>query len=365
MSRPIHPRIETPMVISRAPRAFTLVELLVSMALLAILMLVTATIVNHTRGVWQQTTGKISAFRESRAGFESLTRRLSQASLNTYFDYVDANDRTPKEVEDAGGVFTPDQYLRQSELHLVTGQASDLVPAAPGKIHPGHGTFFQAPLGFSSTPATGDADLANLLNAVGYYVEYGSDDAWRPSFLDGIIPPKNRYRLMQMLQSSEKLGIYENPFTETNRFDWFRVPLANPSSPSRPVAENIVMAIVWPRRAENDPGTPLTANYTFDTKGYLAGANPVSRNQLPPYVQVTLVALDEPSAARLEEKYGGSAPLLQPGALFNVSPDPAAPPPTQLTNDLERLTNFLDDENLTYRVFTTNVLIRQAKFSAD
>ncbi len=322
MSHSIDPQIETPIVISRASRAFTLVELLVSMALLAILMLVTATIVNHTRGVWQQTTGKIAAFRESRAGFESLTRRLSQASLNTYFDYVDGNNKTPKEVEETGGVFTPDQYLRQSELHLVTGQASNLVPASAGKIHPGHGTFFQAPLGFSSTPAAGDADLANLLNAVGYYVEYGSDDAWRPSFLSGIIPPKNRYRLMQMLQSSERLGIYANSFTETNRFDWFRNPLANATSPARPVAENIVMAIVWPRRAENDPGTPLTTDYTFDTKAYLSGANQVSRNQLPPYVQVTLVALDEPSAARLEEKYGGSAPLLQPGASSPRHPIP-------------------------------------------
>jgi uncharacterized protein (TIGR02599 family) len=365
MSRPIHLRIEPPIVISRASRAFTLVELLVSMALLAVVMLVTATIVNHTRGVWQQTTGKIAAFRESRAGFESLTRRLSQASLNTYFDYVDASNRTPKEVEEAGGVFTPDQYLRQSELHLVTGQASSLVPAAAGTTHPGHGTFFQAPLGFSSTPATGDADLANLLNAVGYYVEYGSDDAWRPSFLSGIIPPKNRYRLMQMLQSTERLGIYENSFTDANRFDWFQTPLANATSPARPVAENIIMAIVWPRRSENDPGTPLTTDYSYDTKAYLSGTNQISRNQLPPYVQVTLVAIDEPSAARLEEKYGGSAPLLQPGALFTESPDPTNPISTKLNDDLEQLTDFLADENLNYRVFTTNVLIRQAKFSAD
>ncbi len=335
-----------------ARKGFTLVEILVSMVLLTLLMLVAMNIVNHTRGVWQRTTGKISAFRESRAAFESLTRSLAQATLNTYFDYVNSAGRSRAEV---GSGFVPDKYVRQSELHFVTGQARTLVPNSPETFHPGHAVFFQAPLGVSSQPSSGDAQLANLLNATGYFVRYGSDAPWRPPFLDGITPTKNRYRLMQMLQDTSELRIYDQPLTAGNRFNWFQTPLAASPSPARPLGENILVALFHPMKAANDVGQPLTADYTYDTKAYLQANAALSRNQLPPMVKVTLVALDEVSAARLEAKHAGGAPLLQPGALFTVA--------SEYERDMQSLLDFLNEERLTYRVFTTNVPIRQAKFS--
>lgn len=343
------------------------------MALLTILMLVTLSMVNHTEKLYTNTAGKIAAFRESRAAFESLTRRVSQAALNTYFDYVDAQGKTRKEVEDAGGTFTPDKYVRQSELQFVTGQAQDLlknVPATNGQQRPGHAIFFQAMLGFSSAPSTGDAQLSNLLNAAGYFIEYGSDAAFRPSFLSGITATKNRYRLMQLVQTTESLGIYAQPLTASNRFDWFTTPLKATPSPARPLADNIIAGVLWARRSDQDSAgaAPLTTDYTYDTKGYLASSSTqtgISRNQLPPFMEVTLVALDEASAVRLEAKYGGNAPLLQPGALFTKAPDPSSADASPLDDDMAKLTGFLSAEHFNYRVFSTRVLIRQAKFSKE
>lgn len=352
--------------VSRAHRfigaaAFSLVELLVAMGILAILMVVTLAMVNQTRALFTNTTGKVSSFRESRAAFESLTRRLSQASLNTYFDYVDTTGRTRKEVEALGDIFTPAQYVRQSELHFVNGSADTLVPAKPGTQHPGHAVFFQAMLGFSSVPASGSSHLSNLLNACGFFVEYGSDAGFRAPFLTNAgVAEKKRYRLMQMVQNTEGLSIYNQPMTNSNKFDWFQSALSASPSPARPIAENIVAAVFWPRRSAQDPAnaTPLTVDFAYDSKAYLTGGNEISRNQLPPFIQVTLVAIDEPSAARLEAKFpDGSAPLLAPGALFMDE--------TTFEDDLIALTDFLNSQRLNYQIFTTNVLIRQSKFSAQ
>ena len=250
--------------------------------------------------------------------------------------------------------------MRQSELHFVTGQAADLIPSNSGSVLPGQAIFFQAMLGYSATPSTGEAPLTNLLNALGFYVEYGSDNAYRPSFLGSAVATRNRYRLMQMTQSTESLSIYEQPLSPSNRFDWFREPITASATISRPIGENILIALFWPRRSEyDDPSAPpLTTNFAYDTKAYLAGNNEASRNQLPPFVQIVIVAIDEPSAVRLEDNFpGGGAPLLQPGALFTTE--------SQYQDDLEKLVAFLQDERLNYRVFSTNVLIRQAKFSGD
>jgi uncharacterized protein (TIGR02599 family) len=67
----------------RSAAGVTLVELAVSTAVLALLLLLLLSMVNQTDSVWRQTRGKIEQFREAREGFESMTRRLGQATLNT------------------------------------------------------------------------------------------------------------------------------------------------------------------------------------------------------------------------------------------------------------------------------------------
>ena len=78
-------------------RGFTLVELLVSTAILAIILLVIFSITQQTGRVWKSSQAKIEAFQGARAAFESITRKLGQATLNGYYDYFDGSGRTPRD----------------------------------------------------------------------------------------------------------------------------------------------------------------------------------------------------------------------------------------------------------------------------
>src|SRR5688572_26589605 len=73
--------------------AFTLVELMVATAVIALLMVVLLQMTTQTTKTWRFTTEKVEKFQSARDGFESMTRRISQATLNTYWDYVDLNGR--------------------------------------------------------------------------------------------------------------------------------------------------------------------------------------------------------------------------------------------------------------------------------
>ena len=66
---------------------FTLVEVLVSMAVLALILGLLLGITSHTQKTWLRSQANGEQFQSARAGFERLSRHLSQAILNTYWDY--------------------------------------------------------------------------------------------------------------------------------------------------------------------------------------------------------------------------------------------------------------------------------------
>ncbi len=67
--------------------AFTLVELLAATSVFILLMLMLVTATNQTGEIWRRSSTKIEQFQQARRGFEVMTRRISQATLNTYWDY--------------------------------------------------------------------------------------------------------------------------------------------------------------------------------------------------------------------------------------------------------------------------------------
>lgn len=355
-------------------RAFTILELLVAVSILTIILIILVAMVNGVSTVWRSTTGKISAFDSARSGFEAMTRKVSQATLNTYWDYqYPGNDPTKP----------PSAYVRQSELHMVAGQAADLVPGSVATTS--HAIFFQAPLGYSSSPGQ-SKDLQNLLNSAGYFIQHSDDAMDRPKFLDqggtALVPKRTRYRLMEVWHPSENLRVFQPSLSELQnnpekRREWFTLPLAENPSPARPIAENILVLVIWPRRAVTDPGPPFSEGYAYDTRAYLDNPEEdpksgslasLSRNQLPPVIQLTMVAIDEPSAARLESLPVSEKSLLQPGALFTSlgAGTDLAEQEKYYQADLARLTNeFLNKHRLNYRVFTSAVTLRQAKWSEE
>jgi uncharacterized protein (TIGR02599 family) len=363
----------TPVLPIRPRRGFTLVEVLVSLAVLSIIVVLLVAMTDQTTKIWRSSSGRMEAFRNARGAFESLTQTLSQATLNTYYDYFDAaGNRIDPEVA------APARYDRYSELHFISGPARTLLGGVTQQdgtpyteAASGHAVFFQAPLGF-----TLDRDakrLDNVLNAIGYFVEFGSDRDLLPDFVAEEIEPRYRYRLVQFIQPSEEMRIYAEDWPARSTHggaNWFRQPLGAPVRPARILAENIIAMVIMPKRsqreAEANPGLPpLAPDYAYDSRPRPPSAG-VTRHQLPPLVEVVMVAIDEASALRLQAEYGDRPPLealLGGRELFTQIADPNRPAAFQA--DLAEMEEALRARNLNYRIFSSEVIIRASKWSED
>jgi len=333
-----------------------LIELLVSVAILALLMLIIASIIDATRRTWGYASGRIEEFRGAREAFESITSKLSQATLNPYWDYDNPDN--------------PTTYSRQSELRFLSGPASDILSAPDKRTH---AVFFTAPLGYVHD--TNYADLGTLLNTCGFFLEYGSDKDWRPGFVNqGTNPPRERYRsrLMELVGPSESFSLYDEARKSSggnagyNGVSWFKsaidgtTPYTAANRPVRVLAENVVALILLPKLpSQEDPtGTKLSPTYLYNSTVGKSDAAINSKNQLPPVVQVTMVAVDEASFARLQT--GDTPPNMAPiyaGCEFMDA--------NIYEQDLKRLESNLKSLNLSYRIFTMNVALKAAKWSRE
>jgi uncharacterized protein (TIGR02599 family) len=350
-----------------------LVELMFSAAILSLILLMLVAITNQTASIWKYTSGRIEQFSGTRVAFEAVTRQLSQATLNVHYDYFNAAGEA--RTLDNAGLFVPKSYGRQSQLRFISGSMDrdntyrgELAPALaadPTRPRPTHGVFFHAPLGLVENTAT-HGGLNSLLNTWGYYVEFDSDERERPPFLigaAGVAPPRWRYRLMEFMRPSEKMVTYSKPN------EWLTSGLNEPGTPSSHIlAENVVALVMQPMLSPKDereldsppavPGTALAPSYFYDTtKINTVGAlNP--RHQLPPTVRVTMVAIDEPSAIRLAN--GSTMPEFGLEKLFPTASSTSA---ADYQKDLAALEAKLSEMRCSYRVFTTAVAIRGAKWS--
>jgi len=329
------------------------VEVLLSMAVLAVLVVVLASILNQTTTAWRSARGKIEEFRQARDGFESMSRKISQSTLNTYWDYLDASNAT--RTTNNSSTFVPARYARQSELRFISGPA--LAGTATGvPPRPTHSIFFVAPLGEVENLAY--SGLQNLLNTWGYYVEYADDSKLRPNFVT--IPTKSRFRLMELMQPSEAMTLYK--YTSGSSIyagkEWFTDALAGDPPPVHVLAENVIALVLLPKLTpqEDSTGTLLSPAYSYDSTVKRATAAINSKNQLPPVVQITMVAIDETSANRLTAA-DNTALQTKLGTLFTNA--------TQYAADLATLEQYLVDKRINYRIFTTNVSIKGAKWSRE
>ncbi len=321
----------------RRIKGFTLIELLVSMAVLAIIGIVMVSVTGAVQKISRQTKGRAEEFRESRRAFDRINQRLSQATLNTYFDYVDSNGN-PRTSANAA-TFTPSRYARISELRYLQTNASAFAPPREGDMI-GQAVFFQAPT--AETMSDTLTGLNSLLNTVGYFIVKGSDQ--------GLLPPtvtatKNRYRLYELVEPTENLTIYTNTsgnasYQGTN---WCAVPLAN-SNFSHRLADNIV-ALVFQAIYPNTNGVWLT-NVTYSSAPRGNATQSPEENNLPPRVKINMIAVDEVAAQRIVDA--------------NVSLTSAVN-----TNDLATLEQQLIDNRLNYRKFESVISIGPAKWSTQ
>lgn len=331
---------------ARSLRGFSLLEILVSLAILGVMMAAAATMVSQTQNIWTSSWSRASQFRDARLAFELVTRNLSQSTLNTYWDYVKDSNSLPVD------------YQRQSELHFFTAPIQEVISGHPAGTH---GVFFQAILGYSQEESFQQLDT--LLNGRGYYIDFNEDDFLRPNFLsstDRQPEPRWRYRLMEYVPPSENNLVYfanlDARRNGTSMEAWFSEDLLDRYS--RPVVENVVAMIISPQKSPDaessaDDVYSIAPSYRYDSRD---SSNTDTHNLLPPLVRVTLVVLSEPSASRLQEQYGEEAPadLLDP-EWFRVARD--------YEEDLAELEEEFQKRDLQYRVFSTTVAIRSAKWS--
>jgi uncharacterized protein (TIGR02599 family) len=326
--------------------AFSLIELLISLAVLSVLVVLAASLIGAIQDVWKRSSARTEQFRSARQALETISSRLSQATLNPYW-VVQTN---------ASGV--PVRYERQSDLRFLTGPAISTIGSTVGSgtIVPGSAVFFQAPTGYFSNST--DSSLNAAMNTFGYYVEYGPDSS-RPSFITpSIIPTKNRFRLVEFIDPSDGLTVFSKTSGNSayNGKDWFTDPLATTGN-RRVLADNIVAFVALPRlsTSEDSTGTALSPAYIYDTT--TSNATPIlnPKNQLPPIVDIAVVAISETTANRIT--WGSSRPDFGTSDLFQNAADMDA--------DLETLRTNIEKLNLSARVFRTSVPISAARWSTE
>jgi len=315
-------------------RGFTILELLVASAVLGLILVMLFSVISHTSEAWRRSRGHIEAFQSARNAFEIVTRTLSQATLNTHWHYDNATN--------------PTRYLRASDLHFTIQQAGTSIPGTPGT---GFGVFFQAPIGIAASDDL--RGLNTLLNGMGYYIQFSGDGSFRPSIVNG--EEKRRYRLVQMRIPSENLNVY----TATNATDytWF----TSQTKRGYPVSDNIILLVVWPRLPfQEDPeGGVLSLNFTYNSRLNASNVSqPRTASQLPPVVEVLMVAIDEASAVRLT--HSTAEPPAIKSALqgkFQTASQSA------FGEDLKQLESALTDAKINYQIFHSAIPMRESKWS--
>jgi uncharacterized protein (TIGR02599 family) len=171
---------------------------------------------------------------------------------------------------------------------------------------------------------------------------------------------------MQAIQSTENNGIYSdtepsgNPETSPT---WI-APLNNMALP---IAENVILLIIWPRQdpSTDSTGTMLSTDYQYNSRqGFPLPASATSgtiaavqSEQMPPILQLTIVAIDEPSAIRLQS--GATPPSVIETALQGKFASV-----TQYALDLASLESALLTNHIGYQVLNTSVTLRESKWSS-
>jgi uncharacterized protein (TIGR02599 family) len=366
----------------RSTNGYTLVELLVAMAVLTIILVGVVMTMQSVQSAWRLTRSAVREHIEGRRAIETVVAHVALTQLTSRWIPDDANNPSP---------LGPTGLIAESDLHFVSGPTRTLLPNL--RAGSGHALFFQGPFGFAGSQRQNVAGpdhalyltLPSTLNAWGYYIEFDRDPRPLPSFLTSarqgrpVMPNRHRFRLMELRQPSHELSLfYIDPTTERpllsqqlntdTLYDWFRAPIrasARGQSVSdrrvSVVAENILALLVVPydpqlrvlQGGASDSNTPyqLAPDYHYDTRrfqwepGSPLGA--VTRHQLPPALEIVIVALSEDTWDNLSEAEAfnqGESLLGFMAGRFNVAGN--------LANDLQDLTNYLDARRLGHKILT-------------
>lgn len=319
-------------------RGFTLLEVLITLAILLVVMVAVMQFMTDVDQGWKSAAA--DPFAEAQDAFETMAKNLASATLAPYQDYADGSGafRT-------SAAFVPDHLARRSDLDFVCGPdaGTNGLLKSSGRITSGSGVFFLAPIGY--THAYTHTGMEHLLNAMGYFVEFGDDDT-APGF---VLQQTHRWRwrLKQILQPAESLQI----FATTTTSAWIQ-QIVPPGASIPVLAENVVTLIVLPERAASDSGPELAPAFSYDSRD---AGSPLTLHQLPPRLWLILVVIDPTSAQRLADQNGSNPPQLVSAKLFQQA--------AQLSGDLANLDNTLTAQKIGHRIFQREILLPSSNWS--
>jgi uncharacterized protein (TIGR02599 family) len=345
--------------------SFTLVEMLVAIAVLAILVVLASQIITRTSSVWIYSTSKMAEGREARVAFNSLCSRLSEATVDQYYGYTYTASAPPTTPP----TYYPNNYVRRSELRFVSGPSSAINTTVTSS--PTDAVFFTAPLGIVSN-TTLYGHLPSLLNVCGYYVQWSNVDLERPTILSGT--GIYRFRLMQFVQPAESMSVYSQtiPFSGSNPSgnyplysfqtgtSWQNTAMNNSPSGVHPLANNVVALLLLPSQSTTDSSGTLAPSFNYNSEAATAPATTAaltSVNRTPPVMRVVMYTIDEKSALHLTQS------ATMPNLYVSTSgttlfTNPALLYPNTATGDIGDLARFeqtLTANKLSFRRFDAAV----------
>lgn len=322
---------------SRENRGFSLLEVLVATAVLALILVVLMSLLSVAGSSYRQTSGRMDSFKTARVAFDAVIRAVSQAAMLARFGYDDPAN--------------PQNYVLKSDLHFICGSQADLGLNAPG-TEDSHAVFFQAPLGIVDSPGLQNAGA--LLNATGFFIAYGEHPLIPDAAGEKVSNPR-RFRLFQFFQPRERMTVYDQTIIRIdgipvsndseNKTDWFSDDVNN-SLYCHPLADNVVALVILPMRDNN-----ASDDYLWDSRN--AGRSE-SHHRLPTALKIAMAVIDEGSAARLGNPE--TAPNFFRAGLFTQ--------PELFDQDLLRMEEDLKafSPPLQYWIFTAEIPLNASNF---
>jgi uncharacterized protein (TIGR02599 family) len=345
-------------------RGFSLLEMLLSTAILGGVMIIIGTAVNTMQNTWTRVRAKADVYRTVRVATEVMSRRLSQATLASRWEIPDNLVGSGQEA-----------YLRESDLHFICAPAATL--AGGGGSLVGHAVFFQAPLGIDDVRAQDNTTLRHerlnqTLNAWGYFVRLSNNDPERPSFLNEVgaaSPRRQRFQLMEYRLPTDEMPVFDpvgNPdgrpqmATQTgqNQIRGWVANALRSTTGSRGrlsvLAENVLVFLVRPISGGTGPGTAqdvrkydIAGDGVYDSRRHQWDpGSPLAertRHRLPAALETTIVAAAEDSWARQGDFVVNQVRSAIEGRFGQ---------PADFAADMRSLRRTLDDLKIEYRVIS-------------
>ncbi|MCB1209769.1 MAG: Verru_Chthon cassette protein C [Verrucomicrobiales bacterium] len=367
----------------RQRRAFTLLELMLAITIFTMIGVVITNAISGTQKAWTKAHATAREFREARNALDTISRNVARAELNQEWVTEDVADPLPS--------FSPERWMRDSDMHFVCGPTNQLIPQVNNATS--HAVFFQLPAGFTGARAVSETQssttepvydtLYGALNGWGYYIEFGEDPRTLPDYLRnrpgaGGTSKKQRFRLIEFRQPSHEMTLFKmepdgtEPLLKTyssqeQLYTWFREPIKN-STNGKPedrrttvIAENILALVITPYQPPLDSQSVASAttyalapNYLFDSRRFQwQPSDPLAqsaRHTLPPTLRLTVVAMDEARWESFSDVESVQIGLALRDAISGLFSDP-----TRYEDDLKSIEEALEKRRIDYRILTSNI----------